>query len=65
METSLVLDALKDTYVAKRPGEGLLHHSDRGSQYTSKDYADQVEQYHMKSSMNRKGNCYDNAYIES
>ncbi|MEK3834671.1 IS3 family transposase [Paenibacillus sp. FSL R7-0128] len=65
METSLVLDALQAAYTAKRPGEGLLHHSDRGSQYTSKEYVDQLKTYHMKSSMSRKGNCYDNACIES
>jgi putative transposase len=65
METSLVLDALQAAYAAKRPSKGLLHHSDRGSQYTSKDYVDQLKRYHMKSSMSRKGNCYDNACIES
>ncbi|CAM4519050.1 IS3 family transposase [Paenibacillus typhae] len=64
-ETSLVLDALQAAYTAKRPGEGLLHHSDRGSQYTSKEYVDQLETYHMTSSMSRKGNCYNNACIES
>lgn len=65
METSLILDALKAAYAAKRPGEGLLHHSDRGAQYTSKDYTDQLKTFQMESSMSRKGNCYDNACIES
>jgi transposase InsO family protein len=65
METSLVLDALQAAYTAKRPGKGLLHHSDRGSQYTSKEYVDQLKTYHMESSMSRRGNCYDNACIES
>ncbi|WP_234340185.1 IS3 family transposase [Gorillibacterium timonense] len=65
METSLVLGALQDAYAAKRPEKGLIHHSDRGSQYTSQDYRNQLCLYHMKPSMSRKGNCYDNACIES
>lgn len=65
METSLVLGALQDAYAAKRPGKGLLHHSDRGSQYTSHEYRNQLSAYNMKSSMSRRGNCYDNACIES
>ncbi|MEK5491417.1 IS3 family transposase [Paenibacillus sp. FSL R7-0297] len=65
METRLVLDALQDAYTAKRPGKGLLHHSDRGSQYTSHEYRDQLKAYHMEASMSRKGNCYDNACMES
>ncbi|PGH77867.1 integrase, partial [Bacillus thuringiensis] len=43
----------------------VLHHSDRGSQYASLDYQNQLEQYGMNCSMSRKGNCYDNACIES
>lgn len=65
MENSLVLDALQAAYAAKRPGAGLMHHSDRGSQYTSKEYVHQLKTYQMESSMSRKGNCYDNACIES
>jgi Transposase and inactivated derivatives len=65
METNLVLDALKQAYAAKRPGKGLLHHSDRGSQYTSNEYRKQLNTFHMKASMSGKGNCYDNACIES
>ncbi|WP_338543955.1 IS3 family transposase [Paenibacillus tundrae] len=65
METSLVLDALNDAYRAKRPAPGLLHHSDRGSQYTSKEYVEQLKSYGMELSMSRRGNCYDNACIES
>ncbi|PGU97778.1 integrase, partial [Bacillus cereus] len=42
-----------------------MHHSDRGSQYASNDYQKQLQQYGMKCSMSRKGNCYDNACIES
>ncbi|MNN09933.1 IS2 transposase TnpB [compost metagenome] len=65
METSLIVEALKDAYTKKRPPKGLLHHSDRGTQYTSHEYGKQLEAYKMKSSMSRKGNCYDNACIES
>ncbi|MCM3176259.1 integrase core domain-containing protein, partial [Paenibacillus sp. MER 99-2] len=49
----------------KRPAPGLLHHSDRGSQYTSKEYVEQLKSYGMELSMSRRGNCYDNACIES
>ncbi|MCM3176260.1 DDE-type integrase/transposase/recombinase, partial [Paenibacillus sp. MER 99-2] len=48
METSLVLDTLNDAYRAKRPAPGLLHHSDRGSQYTSKEYVEQLKSYGME-----------------
>lgn len=65
MTTDLVLGALQDAYAAKRPKKGLLHHSDRGSQYASDDYRKQLKAYKMKASMSRKGNCYDNACIES
>lgn len=65
MTTDLVLDALKQAHTAKRPGKGLIHHSDRGSQYASKDYREQLKKYDMKPSMSRKGNCYDNACIEA
>ncbi len=65
MKTDLVMDALKMAYAAKKPGEGLIHHSDRGSQYASKEYREQLKKYRMKASMSRKGNCYDNACIES
>ena len=50
---------------AKRPAEGLLHHSDRGSQYCSHEYRQILEQFHMEISMSGKGNCYDNAPMES
>jgi len=65
MTTDLVLGALQDAYEAKKPETGLLHHSDRGSQYASNEYRKQVEAYKMEASMSRKGNCYDNACIES
>lgn len=65
MTTDLVLGALQDAYAAKKPKKGLMHHSDRGSQYASEDYRKQLKAYKMKISMSRKGNCYDNACIES
>lgn len=49
----------------KRPNTGLIHHSDRGSQYCSHNYQKLLDQFGMKSSMSRKGNCYDNAPMES
>jgi putative transposase len=49
----------------KRPMPGLIHHSDRGSQYCAHDYRKLVDQFGMKASMSRRGNCYDNAPIES
>lgn len=44
---------------------GLVHHSDRGSEYASKSYQEMLHQYHIQISMSRKGDCYDNAMIES
>jgi transposase InsO family protein len=49
----------------KRPMAGLIHHSDRGSQYCATDYRKLLEQFGMKASMSRRGNCYDNAPMES
>ncbi|WP_240703179.1 IS3 family transposase [Cohnella luojiensis] len=65
MTTDLVLAALEQAYETHKPPEGLIHHSDRGSQYASEEYRTKLKQYHMKASMSRKGNCYDNACIES
>lgn len=61
MNQDLVMGALDDAYQAKNPGEGLIHHSDRGSQYAAIDYQEQLLRYKMQPSMSRKGNCYDNA----
>lgn len=63
--TKLVSQSLFRAVVAKRPPASLIHHSDRGSQYCSHDYRKLLEQFDMKTSMSRKGNCYDNAPIES
>ena len=65
METSLVESALQMAATQRRPGEGLLHHTDRGSQYASHDYQKLLSAHGMEVSMSRKGDCYDNAVIES
>jgi transposase InsO family protein len=64
MKTQLVLDALAMAYWKRKPSKGLLHHSDRGSQYASHDYQKQLVNYGMIPSMSRKGNCSDNAPTE-
>lgn len=65
MTKELVLKALDQAYSLQRPRGEVLHHSDRGSQYASLEYQSRLQKYGMKSSMSRKGNCYDNACIES
>ncbi len=62
---TLVSQSLFRAVASKRPSKGLIHHSDRGSQYCSLDYQKLIEQFGMTSSMSRKGNCYDNAPMES
>ncbi len=61
----LTTDSLVQAVKRERPGKGLIHHSDRGKQYGSYAYKGLLNQYGIRSSMNRSGNCYDNAYIES
>jgi len=65
MEARLVKDALRMAQARKNPGRGLLHHSDRGSQYASADYQQLLKDYGMQVSMSRKGDCWDNAPMES
>jgi len=65
METELVSDALKMALARRRPGEGLLHHSDRGSQYASEAYMQLLASSGITASMSRRGNCWDNAPMES
>lgn len=65
MPQELTLDALKAAYASRRPAAGLLHHTDRGSQYTARAYRKLVEDYGMVSSMSRRGDCWDNAPMES
>jgi transposase InsO family protein len=64
MKKQLVIDALSMAYWQRKPPKGLLHHSDRGSQYASHDYRNLLQSYGMKASMSRKGNCWDNSPIE-
>ncbi len=65
MITALVSQALFRAVVAKHPAKGLSHHSDRGSQYCSHAYRKQLQQFGMLASMSRKGDCWDNAPMES
>lgn len=65
MSKELVISALKMAYKRQKPGKGLVHHSDRGVQYASREYQNLLKKYYMTGSMSRKGNCYDNACIES
>jgi transposase InsO family protein len=64
MERHLTLDALTMAYWRRKPPSGLLHHSDRGSQYACHEYRKKLDQYGMIASMSRKGNCWDNAPTE-
>jgi putative transposase len=65
LKTSLALEALRMAYWRQKPTKGLIHHSDRGSQYASHDYQQALKIYGMIPSMSRKGDCYDNAVAES
>lgn len=65
MLTSLVEDALRMALERRQPTDGLLHHSDRGSQYASQDYQALLKGAGIQVSMSRRGNCYDNAVQES
>lgn len=65
MTCNLVTQALFRAVTHKRPPNGLIHHSDRGSQYCAHDYQKMLQQFGMQPSMSRKGNCWDNAPMES
>jgi putative transposase len=65
MTKNLVAESLRRAVDARRPSKGLIHHSDRGSQFCSHEYGKLLLGYGMTPSMSRKGNCYDNAPIES
>ena len=65
MTTDLVVRALEQAVTTRRPSRGLIHHSDRGSQYCSYQYQGLLRSYGLRVSMSRKGNCYDNAPVES
>ena len=61
----LVLSALHMAFQRRRPGKRLLHHSDRGCQYTCADYQAELARRGIQVSMSRRGDCYDNAMVES
>ena len=65
MRASLIVAAFEDAMNKRKPAETLIHHSDRRVQYTSQEYRDALDQHDVTTSMSRKGNCWDNALIES
>jgi putative transposase len=64
-DEQLVTPALKMAITQRRPGADLMHHSDRGSQYTSQGYLTVLKEAEIQVSMSNKGDCYDNALMES
>lgn len=65
LRTSLPLAALQQALRSRRPGAGLMHHSDRGVQYACREYRSLLKEHGLKCSMSRGGDCYDNAVVES
>jgi putative transposase len=65
MATELVVRAFEQAVTERHPAEGLIHHSDRGAQYCSHEYRGLLVRHGLRVTMSRKGNCYDNAPIES
>ena len=65
MTADIVTDALTMAWFRRKPAAGLMHHSDRGSQYASHAFQGKLKEYDMICSMSRKGNCWDNAPTES
>jgi transposase InsO family protein len=65
LRTDLVSNALKQAIFRRGVNEGLMHHSDRGCQYTSKEFKELSDRHGIKLSMSGKGHCYDNAVVES
>lgn len=65
MKASLVCDALNMAIWQRKPQQGLIVHSDRGTQYASKEYRQLLDRDHYIGSMSRKGDCWDNSVIES
>ena len=64
-DSQLAQDALKMALARRKVQGQLIHHSDRGSQYTDHRYQQLLEDNHIQSSMSAAGNCYDNAMVES
>ena len=65
MTRELVIKAFLMAYWARKPKTGLIHHSDKGSQYASYDFQDLLKGFGVRQSMSGKGNCYDNAVTET
>ena len=65
MKTSLMIQALMMAFMQRKPPEGVIFHSDRGSQYCSEAFRGYVSGYRMRQSMSRDGNPWDNAPVES
>jgi len=65
MKKGLAIRALEMAVALRKPAKGCIHHSDRGSQYYSHDYQKLLRQHGFKVSMSGKGNCYDNAAMET
>jgi transposase InsO family protein len=65
MTEDLVLDALRMALLWRKPARGMLHHSDRGSQYAGRAYRRLLRDHGIRCSMSRKGDCWDNAVVES
>ena len=65
MKRGLAMEALRRAIILRQPPPGLIHHSDRGSQYCSADYRRMLRDQRFVASMSGRGNCYDNAMVES
>jgi transposase InsO family protein len=65
LHQELALTALRKALIMRRPAPGLIHHADRGSQYCSADYQAELRKHGLLISMSGKGNCYDNAMVET
>ncbi len=65
LKTRLIIEAFLKAVSKNLPEPGLIHHSDRGTQYASYEYLELLQRHKVLSSMGRTGNCYDNASMES
>lgn len=65
MTSDLVINALNQAITHRRPEQGLMHHSDKGCQYTSTNFQALLKENNITASMSGTGNCYDNAAMES
>lgn len=65
MTKQLTIDALEQALAREKPLTGLIFHSDRGAQYAAYDYQDKLRENGIRQSMSAKGDCYDNACMES